>query len=381
MIRTVKETLPSCKLVVGGSGFSVFAEKIMGLNPEIDFGVFSEGEYTFSDLLNNLEHPERVKNLFVRHSNSIVFTGRGNYVDFARLPPPLREPFDISKYKDKYCSIGIQTKRGCKFGCIYCLYPLGCGSVWRGRSPEGVLTELKMLEEEYKIKSILFRDQVFNFNPKRTEKICDGIIKEGINIEWRCEARVDFFSKNLLVKMKKAGCAGVHMGIESGDLAILKSVAKGCISADHIDKVKKVFRDAREIGLEALAFFMIGFPGETKESISKTFELARELKAKRAWFSPIVPYPGTKLYEIAKMKGWLLTENLEDYTGRKVVMRTDQLTGEDIRKAVDAGNVMFSKDKTQLLKTVFSSQGISSALRDPKKALKFTLGRIFNKNW
>jgi len=126
---------------------------------------------------------------------------------------------------------------------------------------------------------------------------------------------------------------------------------------------------------------MIGFPCETKESISKTFNLARELKAKQSWFCATVPYPGTKLCELAEKKGWILTKNLEDYTGRNVVMRNDSLTEDDIRNAVDAANIMFSKGNTQILKTVFSLQGVSSLLLDPKKAVKFTLGRFKNKKW
>ena len=273
------------------------------------------------------------------------------------------------------------TSRGCPYGCIYCLYPAGYGDVWRGRSPKNVIEELKILEEKHKVRSILFRDQVFNFNIRRAEEICGSIVKEGIDIKWRCEARVDLLPKSLMIKMKKAGCAGIHVGVESGDPVILKAIAKRGISSNHINKIKAVFRDAKEIDLEILAFFMIGFPGETKKSISKTFELAREIKAKQAWFTPIVPYPGTALYELAKSKGWLLTENLEENTARDVAMRTDELTKEDIRKAVDEGNMIFSKDRTQLLKTIFSTQGIYSLLLNPKRALNYTLGRVLTKKF
>jgi radical SAM superfamily enzyme YgiQ (UPF0313 family) len=356
-------------------------ENILKKN-DTDIFIRGEVEYTILELCQKYPNIKKIKGIVYKKDNKFFYNPKRPLIkNLDELPFPAYHLLPMSKYsfhmfKKKNFTTAL-TSRGCPFGCIYCLYPLGYGDVWRGRSPENVLTELKILTDEYKVKSILFRDQVFNFIPKRTEKICDAMIKEGIDIEWRCECRVDLLSKDLMLKMKKAGCVGVHVGVESGDPTILRNIAKTGIS---IDVVKRVFNDAKEIGLEALAFFMIGFPGETKESISKTFELAREIKAKQSWFCAVVPYPGTKLYKLAKRKGWILTENLEEYTGRSVVMRTDHLTEEDIREAVDVANVMFSKDNTQLMKSIFSLQGISTALLDPKRAMKFTLGRFINRN-
>jgi radical SAM superfamily enzyme YgiQ (UPF0313 family) len=349
-----------------------------------DINIFIRGEVeqTILELCQKYPNFKKIKGLFYKKDNKFFYNPKRPLIkNLDELPFPAYHLLPMDKYsfhmfKGKSFTT-VLTSRGCPFSCIYCLYPIGYGEIWRGRSPENILTELKILTEMYDIKSILFRDQVFNFIPKRTEKICEGIVKEGIDVEWRCECRIDLLSKNLMMKMKDAGCVGVHLGVESGDPNVLRNIAKTGIS---VDMIKKVFREAREIDLEALGFFMIGFPGETKESISKTFELAREIKAKQSWFCAVVPYPGTKLYELAERKGWIITKNLDEYTGRTVVMRTDQLTEDDIKKAVDTANVMFSKDNTQLMKKIFSLQGISTALMNPKKAMKFTLGRIINRN-
>lgn len=348
---------------------------------DIDIFIYGEIEYTILELCQKYPNYKKIKGIFYKKGKRFFYNPKRPLIkSLDELPMPAYHLLPMEKYSFQMFRgkrfTTVLTSRGCPFGCIYCMYPIGYGEVWRGRSPENVLKELKVLVEEYGIESILFRDQVFNYIPERARKICEGIIKEGIDIKWRCECRADFMSKDLMLKMKEAGCVGIHLGVESGDPQVLKNIAKKGLS---LEKIKEVFSYAREIGLEALAFFMIGFPGETKESISKTFELAKEIKAKQAWFCAVVPYPGTKLYSLAKRKGWILSENFADYTGRSVVMRTDHLTAKEIKRAVDRANITFSKDNTQLLRSVFSLQGLYSAILDPKKAVKFTLGRLTNR--
>ena len=259
------------------------------------------------------------------------------------------------------------SSRGCPFGCIYCPYPIGYGDVWRGRSPENVTSELRMLVEEYNIKSILFRDQVFTFDMKRAEEICDGIIREGLDLQWRCETRVDRLEKKLMKKMKKAGCQAIHLGVESGDPNILKNYAKVGLT---LERIRKTFKNAKDVGLETVAFFMIGFPGERKESVKKTLELARELNSDINWFTVAAPYPGTKLYDMAKREGWILTENLEKYSGREVVMRTDKLSEEDIKKLLRTAKILFTNDTIESIRKLFSKDGIISTFLGPEYLLK-----------
>jgi radical SAM superfamily enzyme YgiQ (UPF0313 family) len=352
------------------------------MKSDIDIFIYGEVEHTILELCQKYPNIKEIEGIFYKKDNKLFYNPKRPFIlNLDELPFPAYHLLPMKKYSHhifrKKGFMTVLSSRGCPFGCTYCVYPIGYGNVWRGRSPENVLEELKILKEKYKVKSVLFRDAVFNFNPQRVEKICDGLIEKGIDIDWRCECRADLLSKNLLLKMKKAGCFGVNVGVESGDPEILKNIAKRGLS---IEKVKEVFQEAREIDLEITAFFMIGFPNETKESISKTFELVKEIRPKSAWFCAVTPYPGTELYELAKNKGWILTENLENYSGRKVVMRNDNLTEDDIKKAVETANVVFSNSNTQLLKTIFSRQGISSALLNPRKAVKFTLGRLFKGN-
>lgn len=351
---------------------------------KIGLFIRGESEYTVLELCQKYPNVKKIRGMFFRKGRKLVYNPKRPLIqDLDALPFPAYHLLPLKKYSNHMFKGRVfttaMTSRGCPFGCIYCLYPLGMGHIWRGRTAQNVVRELKMLHEEFGVEAVLLRDQVFNFNQKRAEEICDGIIREGIKIKWRCEARVDLFSKRLLRKMKQAGCDGIHLGIESGDINVLNSVAKGCTTSKYLEITKRVFRQAKEVGLETLAFFMVGFPGETKESIEKTFKLAREIKADQAWFTGMVPYPGTELYKMAERKGWLLTKNYKEYTGRGAVMRTDHLSAEDIKKAVEAGNAMFSKSNVKFLQLAMSPQGIKSALLDPKRALRIVVGRFSNR--
>ncbi len=109
MLRVIRENAPSCKLVVGGTGFSIFAEEIMNKNPAVDLGVVSEGECSFAELLENIDHPERVRNLFVRKEGRLLFTGKREWASFDRLPFPSQEAFRLGEVQEaslfSWCAI------------------------------------------------------------------------------------------------------------------------------------------------------------------------------------------------------------------------------------------------------------------------------------
>lgn len=345
---------------------------------DIDAAVRGEIEYTILDLAKQMPL-SKINGITFKNKNRIIKNPDRELIkNLDELPIPAYHLLPMKKYAYWYLPklpfTSVFTSRGCPFRCIYCLYPLGFGDVWRGKSVNNVINELMLLKEKYKIKSILFRDQVFNFDMKRTAEICDKIVENYIDIEWRCEARINFLSKDLMKKMKNAGCIGVHLGVESGDAKLLKSIAKVGLS---INKIKQVFRDAREIGLRTRAFFIIGLPGETKESIKRTFELAREIKADDCFFNAVTPYPGTKLYEIAKKNGWVVENDWRKFAVNEAIMRNENLTGDEIRHFVEIANKEFYK-KDINMRTVFSQRALRVAFSDKKLVMGYLLKKIKN---
>lgn len=294
--------------------------------------------------------------------------------DLDEIPYSAYQLLPISKYYysllPKTPFLTMITGRGCPYGCIYCAYPIGYGETWRKRSPENVVGELTLLSDNYGVKSILFRDQVFTIDMNHAAQISDLMVNRGLDIEWRCETRVDRVSRLLLEKMKRAGCIGIHMGVESGDPKLLSRMGKDVIKGVSINHVKEAFRNAKDVGLETIANFIIGLPGETKESTLMTFELAQELNATLTNFSAATPYPGTTMYDMAKENGWIVTNDWDKYTGVTAVMRTNTLSADDINRAMELNwSVIHPPTRSGLVKALLSRKGISSFRERPKEAL------------
>jgi radical SAM superfamily enzyme YgiQ (UPF0313 family) len=367
------------KVAVTGPHLTLMPE--IALNRKnIDFVILGEIEYTVLELSKSLDDFKKINGIAYKKMNRIVKTPRRPFItDLSELPFPAYHLLPMKKYcysiLEKRPFTTILTSRGCPYSCIYCPYPLGYGNFWRGRTVENVLEEMSLLKEKFEIKSLLFRDQIATFDMQRAEKIYDGMVKNEFDFEWRCETRVDKISKKLMEKMKKSGCAGVHFGVESGDPFILKKIGK--VGSISLDLIKKRFNEAKKIGLSTTAFFMIGFPGETKESIEKTFKFAKELNADNTWFNVASPYPGTELYEIAKKRNWILTDDWSKYSGKDVVMRTDKLSGEEIEEMLVKAKFEYSKESLNPFKLFFNFRNMKIALKNPESTVRYMIKKIW----
>jgi radical SAM superfamily enzyme YgiQ (UPF0313 family) len=334
-------------------------------------------EYPISDLTETLHRKGKLDEL-----NGVAKMGAAGVVskpsklqnDLNAMPFPAVDLLPIEKYYysllPKRNFFTALTSRGCPYGCFYCAYPLGYGETWRWRSPENVIEELAILHDRYHVRSMLFRDQVFTLDVKRTEAICKLIVERGLDIAWRCETRVDRVNRSLAGWMKKAGCIGVHMGVESGDPKLLSRMGKGVVKGVTVEQVKRAFVDAKAAGLETMANFIIGLPGETKESTLMSFDLARQLNAAITSFSAATPYPGTDMFDMAKANGWLISEDWEKYTGLTASMRTDLLSIDDINHAMNMSYSAVNPPTRQaLIRSVFTKKGLSSFLGHPKRSI------------
>ena len=380
----IKEKSPDTLVCLTGSLVSILPEIALN-DSKVDIVVRNEIEYTILDLFRVLEDKsfEDVRGIAYRKNDKIIKTpDRPLIMNLDELPFPAYHLLPMGRYCHNWFSekekpfMTMLASRGCPYKCIYCPYPIGYGEVWRGRSVQNVLDEIQFLVDKFHIKSILFRDQVFTFDMKRTEEICRGIIERGIDVKWRCETRVDRLSRKLMTVMKEAGCVGLHLGVESGDPEVLSKIGKPGV---NIDTIKRVFADADDLGIETGAFFMIGLPGETKQSLWKSFELAMELNPDIISFAAVTPYPGTELYKIAEEKGWILTRDWTRYTGFDVVMRTDDLSEEDILHALRYLDMCIRYRRKILEKEVFSKKGFKEAFLNPLRATTWLLNAA--KNW
>ena len=197
---------------------------------------------------------------------------------------------------DKYYDILAKNKRiatllsarGCPFKCNFCSANLY--GDFQQRSLENIFKELTNIEER-KISDIMFLDDTFTLNKKRVLNICSFLGES--NIDWRCLSRVDTLDKPLLLKMKESGCYQIRFGVESGSQLLLDKMNKNIT----IEQTKKIFKICDEIGIETIAFFMPGYPGETKETLVKTYELIKEIKPDFISFNNFTPIPGSPIFD------------------------------------------------------------------------------------
>ena len=240
--------------------------------------------------------------------------------DLDSLPWPAYHVFKMERYTnlqpatdaiDGAKSFSILTSRGCPYRCTFCSQSI-MPHKWRARTAENVLGEWRHLVEELGAQEIGVLDDSANIRVDRLFKLSDLLIENKLNhVPWIFVngIRANLASKELLAKMKAAGLKRTAFGVESGDPDILLSVDKKV----DLDTVRRAFRDAKSVGLETIGFFIIGLPGETEETMERTIRFACELDPMIANFSMLTPYPGTKVYEIARQQGRILMEDWEDY--------------------------------------------------------------------
>jgi radical SAM superfamily enzyme YgiQ (UPF0313 family) len=223
------------------------------------------------------------------------------------------------------------TSRGCPHGCGYCPYPVAQGRKLRVRSAENVVDELDWLINALGIKAVLFRDPEFALSRNRVFAICEGILQKGLQLAWRCETRMENLDEEMITIMARAGCIGMNLGVETNNAEVLRRMNRKPLSQEHAIGLVKA---CEKKGIETFCFFILGLPGETKESTLNNIEFALRLNSSHVQFTAATPYPGTELRKWAEERGFIEKQSMADITGYEVVMRNEHMTTEEIRKLV-----------------------------------------------
>jgi anaerobic magnesium-protoporphyrin IX monomethyl ester cyclase len=302
-LRTVKICRKYAKyIVIGGPHVSVAGKRIFEQFPDIDYAIQGEGEINFLSLLNAIE-----KNTDINDISGLITKEFENppaqfIHDLDSLPFPARHLLPNDKYKYIFSRGKVTTmftSRGCPYHCIFCDKAV-FGSRWRGRSASNVVDEIEQIVRDFEIKSIVFYDDLFTLKKERVKEICKGILERGLQIEWKCEGRVNLADEETLKWMKEAGCSMIAYGVESGNQKGLDYLNKGT----NRDQIRRAFELTRNARIKPMAYFILGIPVETYDDELGTIEFAKELRPAYAQFSVLSPTPGTKLYDDVIEKGW-----------------------------------------------------------------------------
>lgn len=343
LARQIKEVEPEVDIVLGGPHASLFPEETLQNVPDFDIIVHGEGEETIVELAETFEKGERVDpqilGIAYREGKEIRLSQKRSYIsDLDCLPFPAFNLLPMGRYRlhpphgKRTPAIPIMTSRGCPYRCIYCSKSV-FGHKYRANSPEYIINEIEYLIEKFNAKEITFYDDVFTLDKKRINAICDGLDEKGIDIPWTCETRVNLVTRDLLERMKKSGCYLIAYGVESGNQSILNSLKKDV----QIEQITQAFKITHVAGIQTVAYFMIGSPGETPNTIKETIALAKKLDSDFAQFSISTPFPGTELFNIVCKSG-LVSENWNDYVYADLratdfpAFESDDLNKEDLQK-------------------------------------------------
>ena len=314
--RSLKALLPGVPIIVGGPQVTIMPE-LTAENSAFDYGIEGEAEIAMPRLVEAIASgasPDGIGGVLYRKDGEIVRAGPAEVMPIDEIPPPARDILPNDKYFDMTTEghrvSSIMTARGCPYRCAFCERYIR-GGHYRMRGAESVVDELEQLVKEYGCTEVVIYDDTFTANKRRAAEICEKILGRGLGFRWDCRTRVDCVDPDLLKLMARAGCSRISFGVESASEDVREAFNKGIT----IDQVKETFEWTREAGIRILAYFMLGAPAETRESIERTLGLSVELNPDFAYYSIVVPYPGTDLYDQAVEEGLIGFDYWKEFVG------------------------------------------------------------------
>jgi radical SAM superfamily enzyme YgiQ (UPF0313 family) len=356
ILNEIKESIQNVTIVGVGTVCRVIPNEVLH-GSKVDIVLRNSYPYTshLVDLIQSLQQSRKLKtvgSISYKQNEKIVHVPDTPEPDIGDLPAPCYDFLQFDGYEtitditgERYLYVPIIESKGCPYDCVYCPYPLGFGRKIMFRSPKAIVDEMECLYSAHNIKGFLLRGQTFAYNRKRAIEICEEIIRRKLDVVWFCESRVDEVSRELLNKMKKAGCRRIHYGVETGDPETLKIAKPGVV----LETTKKAFKITRETGILTQAHVILGWPDDDHKTLETTRKFILKLKPDIINLNFLTPYPGTKMYEIAKKNSLLLTYDWSNYTSHTVVMRTKTLNANELYAIKKKIIRDFSKQKLRQL--------------------------------
>ena len=379
LLGKIKQALQNVFIIGVGTTCRTIPREVL-VTKSVDVVLRNSYPY-ISNLIDLVEALQRSSNLKRVHGVSyikektLLSTPESPEIGLEREIEPSYDSLELEGYETfvditgkQHPYIPILGSKGCPYGCIYCPYPIGFGRKWMPKSPKKIVDEMEYLYAVRNVKGFLLRDQSFMLNKKHATKVCDEIIRRKIDVAWFCEARVDEVNREILEKMKKAGCKRIHYGVETGDPEILKIAKPGVTLAT----IRKAFRLTKEIGLWTNAHVILGWPDDNEETIKKTCKFLLDLKPHSISWNVLTPYPGTKMYEIGQRDSLTLTLNWSDYTSHTIVMRTKKLSGSQLY--TQSRRIIRDFSRQKLMKLLL--QRDAHTLKQPKPFINATMSLI-----
>ncbi len=322
----LKKAVPGIFTILVGTHVSAVPVQTLAEAPQgLDAVAVREYDATLVELAAKLAHSrtdETLKSIrgiaFRNGAGEVVRTQDRPYIqDLDEIPfvsAVYRKHLDITPYfygHSRHPLIVLLTGRGCPFHCTYCVYPQTLtGHAYRKRSVKNIVEEFVFIAKNFpEVKEIMIEDDTLTADRARCRELAQALIDaQATTIPFSANSRADVDYETLAV-LKKANCRLLCVGFESGDQAILDTIKKSL----SLEKIRQFSSDAKRAGILIHGCFMVGNRGETRDTLEKTLNLARELDPDTAQFFPIMAYPGTEAYDYFDGRGWIASKKYSDW--------------------------------------------------------------------
>jgi len=361
-VRFIKEGL-RVPVVIGGYNLRVYPRESLS-HEEVDYGVVEHALETIPRLFEALEGRRSMEDVpgLVYKKDGRIKINPPRPVNFDDFPNPARDLLPNSLYAEfpteRRNFTVMVTSLGCPYNCKFCE---AGRTEYNPRRAATVVNEIEECYKKYGIREIDIFDYDFTIDKQRTVDICRGIRDRGIDITWACRSRVDI-DEGLLKEMKSAGCGRIYYGVESGNQGILDRVNKK-VTLEHI---KNTIRTTRALGMKALGFFLVGAPGETKETVKETLRFAKELKLDYVQFSKCLAKPLTPLWKdmveetgLDYWREWVLGNE----TDRRLPRPWTELTNDEIDRFAREAYVIYHSRPSFLIRAALGVKSFSELKR------------------
>jgi len=344
-ISLIRDALPEARIVIGGPHVSGDPAHAFDYFPDADYGVQSEAEVGLPSLARCLQdgacdrsHLATVPGLIWRDLDHVIVNPIQWIHDLDTIPFPAWDLMPPASFPDRPFNGHSRRRpvapmiltRGCPFACSFCGASRINGRRVRSRSAPHVMQEIRMLTHQYGVREIQFYDSNCASRQGPLRQVLPQMIAEGIDVVWSAPngIRLDSVDSDLVRLMKASGCYQVNVGIESGSPRILRQVSKGL----RLATVDRATRLLHQGGIEVVGFFMLGFPGETRDDIRQTIDLAMRLPLSGASFSIYCPLPGTSDYDALIAEGRLSHEQVEKFDFVRYGNQLSELSHSELRR-------------------------------------------------
>ncbi|HWQ53197.1 MAG TPA: hopanoid biosynthesis associated radical SAM protein HpnJ [Bryobacteraceae bacterium] len=319
MAEMMRDSNPKLKVAFVGPPVTVEPEKTLAASKAIDFVVRREFDHQIPAFANGTPLDE-IPGVSFRKNGQILHNPDAPAIeDLDALPwvtKVYQRDLDVTRYNVPFLQnpfIALYTSRGCPAMCTFCLWPqTHSGHRWRQRSAEDIANEVRFAKEVFpQVKEVFFDDDTFNYQKARTLEVCRKL--KPVGFTWSCTSRVTTDYETLKA-MKEAGCRLLIVGYESGDPQILKNIKKGAT----IEMAERFTANCKKLGLLVHGDFIIGLPGESRDSIRRTIDFAKRLDTETIQVSIAHPYPGTEFYDWAGKSGLITLDSMTDEVGHQL---------------------------------------------------------------